>query len=391
MITHHPLSFAFLLFLLVKYELYCYNVKIPKIINTINKGGISLNQEQSKETELKACVMPDFKGDVTSLSRTQTEPIDLSELIAEAKRKQLLPNVFKESARTLYHANNIKVETTKLSHNERVIVEEHERLSPHLIFEIIRRDGLEEMQRPIKALIFSGIVAGIVISFSFYCLAVLSAMLPHDSSWTPIISKWGYTVGFIIVILGRMQLFTENTITTVIPIFKPFQWSKVLTVLSLWGVVFISNLVGTTIAANYLSIPSAIDPAISTQLLHIADHVSSFSASQNFLRGIPAGILIAAVVWMMPSSRSFSIFVIGLLTYFIALGDFTHVVVGSTEMAYAVIHGHASLFQYFFQFLIPTGLGNIFGGTAIFTILVYSQIKEELPLQHLHCENGRCE
>lgn len=290
-------------------------------------------------------------------------------------------------SKNLINNAEVDVETTLLSRQEKQAVEKHERLSPHLMFEIIRRDGLEEMQRPVKALIYSGIVAGILVSLSFICYAVLLAVLPK-TEWSNVIAKWGYSVGFIIVILGRMQLFTENTITTVVPIFKPFQWIKVWVTFKLWMIVFLSNLIGTTIAATYLSIPGAMNPEFTQELLHISHHVTSMSIWENFIRGIPAGILIASIVWMMPNARGFSIFLIGILTYFISLGDFTHVVVGSTEMAYAIMHGQANIMQYFFQFLIPTGLGNIIGGTAIFTVLVYGQIKEELPLKKFHSSHS---
>lgn len=267
--------------------------------------------------------------------------------------------------------------TVKLSHEERVVVEEHERLSPHLIFEIIRRDGVEELTRPAKALIFSGIGAGLVIAFSFVCMAVLAAFLPKEP-WAPIISKMGYTIGFILVILARAQLFTENTITTVVPIFKPFKFKKLYPLIRLWTIVLISNLVGTTLAASFLNLDGVLNPEVVEQLHLIAGHVSHMTAYENLIRGIPSGILIAAIVWMMPSARNFSFFIIAFFTYFIALGDFTHIVVGSAEMAYAVMNGMASVGDYFFRFLLPTGLGNILGGTGVFTILAYAQISSEL-------------
>lgn len=265
----------------------------------------------------------------------------------------------------------------ELSYEERVVVEEHERLSAHLVFEIIRRDGVEELLRSFKSLVFSGIAAGIVITFSFLCMAILTAMLPHDP-WAPVVAKWGYTVGFILVILGRMQLFTENTITTVVPVFNPFDIKKLGAVLRLWSIVLISNLIGTTLASLFLSQPGILDAEFAKELLAIAEHVSHLGPWENFVRGIPSGILIASIVWMMPSARNVNIFMIAFFTYFIALGDFTHVVVGSAEMSYAVLHDLASVSDYFFKFLIPTGLGNIIGGTGVFTLLVYAQVEREI-------------
>ncbi|WP_196592947.1 formate/nitrite transporter family protein [Pectinatus sottacetonis] len=265
----------------------------------------------------------------------------------------------------------------QLSCQEQVVLEEHERLSPHLLFEIIRRDGDEELARPTKSLVYSGFAAGIVISFSFLFKAVLTMYLPH-APWSNLITSIGYTAGFIIVILGRMQLFTENTITTVIPLFKDFSGRKIVQILRLWGLVFLSNLLGTLLAALFLSSPAFISPELTASLHSIALHVVHMAPMQNIVQGIPAGILIAAIVWMMPMSQSFSFFLILFFTYFISLGGFAHVVVGSCELAYEVLHGGANLYDYFFRFLIPTGIGNIIGGTIVFTLLVYAQVSREL-------------
>lgn len=270
-----------------------------------------------------------------------------------------------------------EINSIKLSHRERVLVEEHERLSPHLMFEIIRQSGIDELLRPTQSLLYSGIAAGIVITFSFFCTALLTMYLPNEP-WTPIISKWGYTVGFILVILGHMQLFTENTITTVVPVCKPFRPEKVKLLLRLWGIVLGANLIGTTLAASFLTTPGLLDEQLAAELLTLAEHVAHFSAFENLIRGIPAGILIAALVWMLPTARQFSFFLIAFFTYFIALGDFTHIVVGSAEMFYAVLHGVADMSDYFFRFLIPTGIGNILGGTGVFTLLIYGQVEDEL-------------
>ena len=206
-----------------------------------------------------------------------------------------------------------------LSYRDKMAVEEHEKLSPRLVYEIIRRSGVEELQRPTKSLIYSGITAGLVISFSFFFKAVLTSLLPSDTVWTPLIANMGYTVGFIIVILGHMQLFTENTITTVVPLFRPFTWQKLGQVGRLWGIVFASNLIGTAIAAAFLLNAHLLNPEVKVALDAIATHVAHMSAMENIVRGIPAGILIASLVWMMPSSSS-KLGLIFFMIYLIALG-----------------------------------------------------------------------
>ena len=268
-------------------------------------------------------------------------------------------------------------DTIQLSTKDKIIVEEHERLSQHLIYEIIRRDGIEELMRPFKSLFLSGVGAGILVSFSFVCMAVLQSFLPNQP-WAPLITKWGYTVGFVLVILCRAQLFTENTITTVIPLFKPFTWKKLGAVLRLWHLVLAGNLVGTSLVAVFLTTPDLLNLDFIVEMQAIAHHVSAFTWQENILRGIPSGILIAAIVWMMPTARQFALFLVAFITYFIAAGDFTHIVVGSCEMMYAVLNGMASPYDYIFQFLVPVGAGNIIGGTGVFTMLGYRTINGEL-------------
>ncbi|HDV0737473.1 TPA: formate/nitrite transporter family protein, partial [Acinetobacter baumannii] len=269
-----------------------------------------------------------------------------------------------------------KVDQT-LSWREKMAVEEHEKLSPRLVYEIIRRDGAEELDRPTAALIFSGIAAGLVISFSFVFKAIIASYIPTDAIWTDLITNFGYTIGFLIAILGHMQLFTENTITTVVPLFKPFTLDKLRAVGRLWGIVILCNIIGTGLASLFFLTTDLFTPNIDKALDELAHHVASFSATQNLLKGVMSGLLIAALVWMLPSVSN-KFLVIFFMTYLIGLGDFTHVVVGSTEMSYLVWQGEASLGEYMFNFLIPTTIGNIIGGTGVFTLLIYGQVTEEL-------------
>ena len=96
-------------------------------------------------------------------------------------------------------------------------------LSPKLIYEVIRRDGEEELRRTKRSLIWSGIAAGMLISLSVLGGAVLRTYLP-DTPGRYLIENLGYSLGFLAVIMGRMQLFTENTITTVLPIMQERTW-----------------------------------------------------------------------------------------------------------------------------------------------------------------------
>lgn len=256
----------------------------------------------------------------------------------------------------------------------KVTVEEYEKLSSKLLFGDHPPRWGEGTRAPFRAALL--LCAG---SRHHGLLLLLLPRRPcHVRGTAPYAdatSGIGYTTGFLIVILGRLQLFTEHTITAVIPLWEHPSWYRLMRILRLWAIVLGSNMVGTFIAALFMTSPYFAGNEISTSLGIVAGHVMHFSAGENIFRGIPAGMLIAAIVWMLPMSRGFSFFTILTFTYFIAIGGFAHVVVGSGEAAYAVLTGASTVSDYFFRFLIPTGLGNIIGGTGIFTLLVSAQVK----------------
>ena len=264
-----------------------------------------------------------------------------------------------------------------LSKLEQHALREHAPLPPKLLFKIIRQEGEEELARSFRALAFSALAAGIFVSFSFLFRSIFH-MYVGNYPMGEMVSSLGYTVGFLIVILGRMQLFTENPITTIVPLLSKWSLERFFKVIRLWSTVFLFNIIGTAIAAAFFASPYTLSPEVEVAMHDLASNVMRLQPIENVLRGIPAGIIIAAIVWMSPQTKYFRFVMIMFFVYFIALGDFAHVVVGSCEMAYEVIKGDANFFEYFFRFLIPTGLGNVIGGTEIFTLLIYNQVKKEL-------------
>ncbi|MGR3435170.1 MAG: formate/nitrite transporter family protein [Shimia sp.] len=260
-------------------------------------------------------------------------------------------------------------------------VERAASLSPKLIFEAIRREGDEELARPLRALWYSGIGAGILISFSVLGEALLRTHLP-DTEWRYIIENFGYCFGFLLVILGRMQLFTENTITTVVPVMTDPCRDCVLRVARLWGVVLAANVVGAFVVAAFLAYFPVLAPDVRAAVTDLSEHATGMGFWPGLVRGIPAGVLIAALVWMMPTAGASKVTLIVLFTWLIALGDFTHIVAGSVEMAFLMVQGQLGPLDGLIGFFVPVFLGNVLGGTAIFTVLAWAQIRADVA------ENG---
>jgi formate/nitrite transporter FocA (FNT family) len=256
-------------------------------------------------------------------------------------------------------------------------VQDAVKLSPKLIYEVIRRDGEEELERPTASLIWSGIAAGIMISLSVLAEAILRTHLP-DTPARFLIENIGYSFGFLVVIMGRMQLFTENTITTVLPLMAAPRTKMFLCVGRLWSIVLAANVIGAFAVATFFAHTSAIPAEVQTAILELSHHATGFAPTEGFARAIPAGVLVAAIVWMLPQSESGAFFIVLTFTWLIAAGDFTHVVAGSVEMAYLIVTGNLGPVQAVFGFFLPVLFGNIVGGTVIFTMMAWGQVREEV-------------
>ena len=246
-----------------------------------------------------------------------------------------------------------------------------------VIYEVVRRLGEDEMERPLTSLWWSGVAAGLSISFSLLAQALLEAHLP-DMPWRPLVSGFGYSVGFLMVVMARQQLFTESTITVVLPVLAELSWSNVARLLRLWAIVLVANLAGTLIAALFCS----FTPAVSGELLHgmlqVSHALLALSWPEMFFRAIGAGFLMAAMVWLIPSAESAQFHVITLMTWLIAIGGFTHIVAGSMEAYMLVLNGDWEWWRMAGEFIAPVLLGNIVGGTALFALISYAQVMKEI-------------
>ena len=262
---------------------------------------------------------------------------------------------------------------------EREVDEIEQRSSPPtpIIYETVRRMGDEEMARPAISLWWSGIAAGMSISFSLLAQAILQTHLP-DTVWRPLVTSLGYTVGFLMVVLSRQQLFTENTLTAVLPVMSAFSREMLWKLLRLWAIVLLANLVGTLIAATFCTFTPVLTPELRTGMLEISRQITEHTWSATFFQAVTAGFLMAAMVWLMPGATSAQFHVVVVITYLIAAGGFVHIVAGSMEAFMLLLGGEIGMPFLLGEFFLPVLLGNIVGGTALFGLLAYAQVMKEI-------------
>jgi formate/nitrite transporter FocA (FNT family) len=239
-------------------------------------------------------------------------------------------------------------------------------------YEVIRQEGMDELDRPTIALAWSGLAAGLSMGFSFLAQGLLRSHLP-DTEWRPLIVNLGYTVGFLIVIVGSQQLFTENTLTPIVPLLHRWSGGRLRNVLRLWGAVLAANLVGAFVFGLAAARLQIVESGTLQAMSAIAHESLRYGAVATMLHGVYAGWLIALMVWMLPGAETSKPLVIIVMTYLVGLGGFAHIIVGAVEVMYMVVRGEVAIADAAVRYLVPTFVGNVAGGVTLVAALNYAQ------------------
>jgi len=211
---------------------------------------------------------------------------------------------------------------------------------------------------------------------SFVSQALLMTDLPAGPGRHTLASA-GYMVGFAIVVLGRQQLFTESTLTAVLPALHDRDARTWRATVRLWSLVLVANLAGTWLFSAILASAHPLPPDTSKALADLAAETIAHPFWNTLLRSVMAGWLIALMVWLLPSAGSAKIVIIGLLTWLVAFAKLSHIVAGSAEAAYGVLIGQAGLGDYLGRFMAPTVIGNTIGGVALVAMLNHAPVSAD--------------
>lgn len=275
------------------------------------------------------------------------------------------------------HALSAASSLSDVSEVERQIIEEHSRPNAALIHETIRAEGESELARSTPALLLSGLAAGLTMGLSLITEGLLRAHLP-DAPWRDLVSKLGYAVGFLVVVLGRQQLFTENTLTPILPLLYNRDRKTFGRVARLWLLVLVANVAGTWAVSAVLAGSNLFPVDVKAAFSAIGRHAIEATFGLTVLKGVFAGWVVALLVWLMPAAGEARSALIVLLTWLIAVAGLTHVVAGSVEVSFLVLSDQANVADYLWRFFTPTLLGNIAGGTILVAVLNYGQVAGEV-------------
>lgn len=261
--------------------------------------------------------------------------------------------------------------------SDREVEEAGERSSTtaKVIHEAIRLEGTEELERPSWSVGWSGLAAGLTMGCSMIAQGILQAQLP-DTPWRELVASFGYTTGFLFVTMGRQQLFTETTLTVMLPVLH--KTHGVSDVMRYWAIVFAANIVGTLLFAAAANIPGLFRPEAVHAFVDLGVKAAEPGILGVLIKGVFAGWLIALMVWLLPAAASARFFIIVAVTWLISVAHFSHVIAGSVETGFAAMQGSLSWKDYLVDFLIPAFIGNSIGGVVLVALLNHAQVKQEI-------------
>jgi formate/nitrite transporter FocA (FNT family) len=241
----------------------------------------------------------------------------------------------------------------------------------------VAQQGEDELDRPLASLFWSGVAAGFGMMGSVWAEAALRLHLPPEI-WRDAVAALGYSLGFLIVVLGRMQLFTEHTMVAILPLARAPSRRNFRRVARLWSAVLLGNLAGIA-AISALAVHGHVQsPELSGAMLDLSSRLLASTPGELLLQGIPAGFLIASVAWIRSAADDSSFWIVLALTYPIALCGFTHAIAGGAEAFVLLWSGAAGIQWVATGFLLPALAGNIIGGTGLFALLAHAQVKDEI-------------
>lgn len=246
------------------------------------------------------------------------------------------------------------------------------RLTAQQIYNLVVADGRSELSRPATALAFSGFAAGLFMGLSG--LGVAGAMAALDGDGATFVATLFYPLGFLVVVIGRAQLFTENTLYPVVLVLEDRR--HVLLTLRLWAVVFTGNVAGALVFAVLATFTGALQPGAVSALRQLGVSATEPALGHVFASAIFGGWLVALMAWLVAGTQRTigQVAVIWLTTLPVGLLHLAHCIASSGYILVATFSGDVSATSYL-SWLGTATAGNILGGIGIVTLLNYGQVR----------------
>jgi formate/nitrite transporter FocA (FNT family) len=239
------------------------------------------------------------------------------------------------------------------------------------------RIGAKRLARPLIGDAMTSFIGGMSVSFGAVALgwaaACVGGSIDHPSP-ASLVGSLAFPVGFLILLIGKSELFTENFFLPVTAVLE--RRGSLFQLLSLWCVSLAFNLVGCAVFAMIVSYPGVLDHDAAREIMLLAQHKMTYPFLTAFVKAIFAGWLMTLLTWLLVAARGLGprVFIIWAIATLIVLGKFNHVVISASEIFMAMLLGAPiGIGAWFTKNFLPALAGNLLGGTVFVTLLFYVQ------------------
>ncbi|HEX9942210.1 MAG TPA: formate/nitrite transporter family protein [Thermoanaerobaculia bacterium] len=240
--------------------------------------------------------------------------------------------------------------------------------------------GVTELERPARGLFLSGLSAGLDVSFSLLMIAIMEHLvegrLPEPVARILVANM--YAVGFLFVVLGRSELFTEHTTLAVLPVLD--RRASLARLGRLWTIVYAANLAGAAAFAAFVAfLAPPLRVAEPRTFGRIAGELVSHPWWVILLSGVLAGWLMGLLSWLVAAARDTisQVFVVWLVTAAIGFAHLHHCIVGTAEVLAGVFSGLGATAGDYLYFLAFSTAGNALGGIVFVALIKYGHARSQ--------------
>ncbi|WP_160133435.1 formate/nitrite transporter family protein [Halococcus salsus] len=244
-----------------------------------------------------------------------------------------------------------------------------DRFSGDEVFERVVATASYEFSCSDRQLFLSGLAAGLSIVLSFLTRATVVATIPGPAG--EVLSYLLYPIGFVFIVIGGYQLFTENTLTPVTLVLTRI--ASVPLLLRVWGIVLVANLLGAIAGGFLLAETPIFTPEAARAATEIGHHALDTPWFGLFFKGLIAGWLVAGMVWVTHAVRESTARVV-LVVFIMALipaNGLFHCIIATCEAFYVAFGSSVGFATALLGVTLPITLGNTVGGVILVALLNY--------------------
>jgi formate-nitrite transporter family protein len=238
---------------------------------------------------------------------------------------------------------------------------------PEEIYEETRKEGRRRLSRPLPELAATALVGGFDVAFGVAAYALAANAFGGPAAH--LAGALAFGVGFVFIVVGRSELFTENFLIPVAGLErdKARSWLKLA---ELWLFALVLNILGGLALALILTSEGVLRRGANRPLVDLTEHIVGYSTLTSFLSAIIAGALMTLMTWFVEGAaesvgvRIVMAWITGTL---IVLGTFNHAIVSTIEIVFGMRYGaDVDLSQLFANLGLSVG-GNLVGGLGFVT------------------------